>query len=523
MAALAMQLAGWSRLDKVSVALGAALLLAYRGRGLHDALKLPVPRKGEASLSKTVAGAAVCWAADRLVAATLRKIGGQLGRFPSSVATIILGLAGLSGYQMFAGEKAADALLKWMEPGRDFLGKWMLVSIAVPLTSVPMAIEGGSQWLRLGLVTVAGWLFTVSSTALTVKALQPPPKPPPKSADALAEEAFTAAVAAAEVAVQAATLGSYGPYDSAQKALGAHQRRAAAAAAAAVEAAWEQKMVAVGRQWQNINAWGILSGATLLAMPWVGPAPAQCATTIFALLQAQRLPANLVRVGLHPLLICATSSALLCWAVGATRGIGFAASFGQFRTLRGTFAGPGDLLFELMNASLVALGLRVFALRGVLLANLRGVMLGSVVATAGSLFGTVAVGRLLRLTATNSLMLSQRCTSGGFALVVCDILEVPSPMMFLWNIISGLLGGCIGGVLLDQLRCRNRAKRGEYIPRGVAIGASSHATGTASLLQDGEMDTAALASVSLVVCGILHAVAVSVPPVHRALYRLAGR
>ena len=36
---------------------------------------------------------------------------------------------------------------------------------------------------------------------------------------------------------------------------------------------------------------------------------------------------------------------------------------------------------------------------------------------------------------------------GGFALVVCDILSVPAPLMFLFNIVSGLLGGCIGGWL----------------------------------------------------------------------------
>ena len=54
------------------------------------------------------------------------------------------------------------------------------------------------------------------------------------------------------------------------------------------------------------------------------------------------------------------------------------------------------------------------------------------------------------------------------------------------------------------------------------MGAASHATGTASLIASGEAETAAIASVSVVLCGVLHCCAVSFPPLRRLLFALAG-
>ena len=125
---------------------------------------------------------------------------------------------------------------------------------------------------------------------------------------------------------------------------------------------------------------------------------------------------------------------------------------------------------------------------------------GTVASSAGCLFGTVAVGRLLGLTKLNNLMLSQRCTSGGFAMLVCNIIGAPIPLMFLFNLASGLFGGCFGQVLLDKMGYPVDRSNGQRICRGIAMGAASHATGTASLIAAGEQDTAAIASVSIVVC-----------------------
>ena len=85
-------------------------------------------------------------------------------------------------------------------------------------------------------------------------------------------------------------------------------------------------------------------------------------------------------------------------------------------------------------------------------------------------------------------------------MLVCTMLNAPVAIMFMFNLASGLFGGCLGQLLLDKLGLRNDRSSGERICRGIAMGSSSHATGTASLIQSGEEETAAIASVSVVVC-----------------------
>ena len=116
--------------------------------------------------------------------------------------------------------------------------------------------------------------------------------------------------------------------------------------------------LAAERAASNRAAWNSLSAASLVAVPFVGVAPAQFCGTILSLLHAQRVPTRFVRVGAHPLLLCAGAASVLCAVAAHTHAISFEAALDLFRTQNGTFAGPGDTLFELMNASLVALGLQ---------------------------------------------------------------------------------------------------------------------------------------------------------------------
>ena len=468
-------------------------------------MRLPFAKQvgsaAEHPTQKTLFGVAVLWACDKLVGRLLRAIQSP---FPSSVATIFATIGALSALELCAGAKAADEALQALTPGVEYLGKWMLLSIAVPLTSIPLSIASGGQWLRLIAVTVGGWLLTISTTAAVANAFLPRSGLPPHLEK---QQQLLMSKARQWQELDAKRQGKESPNGSV-----AGERDIAADRAA----------LAAVRTTSNRSAWNSLAGVALMALPWVGPAPAQFCTTIVALLQAQRLPRTAVQFGLHPLLVCSCAVSGFCAIAGAMRGSGFEVALSMFRTQRHAFAGPGDLLFELMNASLVALGLRAFGLRRLLLQHLRPIAAGTVASTAGCLFGTVAVGRLLGLVRENNLMLSQRCTSGGFAMLVCNIIGAPIPLMFLFNLSSGLFGGCIGQPLLDKLGFRADKGDNQRICRGIAMGAASHATGTASLIASGEAETAAIASVSVVLCGVLQCCAVSFPPLRRLLFALAG-
>lgn len=307
-------LARLGAVEKIAFAAG-AVALAVNHKGLRDAAKMPFAREGEASSRATAIGVALLWAADRLVGRALRAAGSP---FPSSVATILATWVCFSAAELTAGTAATDSALRALGPGVEFLGKWMLVSIAVPLTSIPLSIRGGGQWLRLVALTVGGWLFTLSSTA-----------------------------AAARLCL-GSTAGDGGP-EPAEEADAAKPDPAAKAAQAAL---------AAERAASNRAAWNNLTAVSLVAVPFVGVAPAQFCGTILSLLHAQRVPTRFVRVGAHPLLLCAGAASALCAVAAHTHAISFEAALDLFRTQNGTFAGPGDTLFELMNASLVALGLQ---------------------------------------------------------------------------------------------------------------------------------------------------------------------
>ena len=313
------------------VVLGAAMLAVHR-RGLAAVVRMPFALStDEEGLPKTAAGAACLWVADKLVAKLLQRMASP---FPSSVATIFAVVAALSSVEVVGGRPAAESCLSFLQPGVTWLGKWMLISIAVPCASIPLAVKDGGQWLRLSMLTAGGWLVSMLSTALVTKAFI--------SADQLLPDK---------------------PVDAAKPtALNSSAKKEKDAAV--------QKL-ATARAATNISAWSAMTALSLICLPAVGPAPLQFCTTILSLLHANRVPAQWVQRGLHPLLVCAATVSGGCALVAASSGITFEASLGSFFTRTKAFGGPGDVLYQHMNAALVALGVRVFSLRYLLLRYLR--------------------------------------------------------------------------------------------------------------------------------------------------------
>jgi hypothetical protein len=295
--------------------IGGAVLLALNRRGLLHAARLPVPQTAgdarEHAAPGTALGVAVLWACDKLVGRLLAAIGSP---FPSSVATIFATVGALSAVEIAAGAAAADAALGALTPAVEFLGKWMLVSIAVPLTSIPLSIASGGQWLRLVAITVGGWIFTISSTAMVSKLFLPRPALP---AAVVKQQASLMAKAQQWKKLDAERLKGSAP--------GAPTPTADATAA-------DKAQLAAQRAFSNRSAWNSLTGLAFLALPYVGPAPAQFCTTILSLLHAQRLPRTVVQFGAHPLLLCAGTASAFCAIAGAMRGVSFETSLAMFRT-----------------------------------------------------------------------------------------------------------------------------------------------------------------------------------------------
>ena len=122
-----------------------------------------------------------------------------------------------------------------------------------------------------------------------------------------------------------------------------------------------------------------------------------------------------------------------------------------------------------------------------------------------------------------------------------QILETSPNLAVASILLTGVYGASLGGIILDAIGikagggvAKDKAGRAEgsreeggeeeeeeedvsFVTRGVAMGASAHAIGTASLMAK-EPDAAAVSSVSLCVAGIVHTVVLSLPSVQKLIH-----
>ena len=84
---------------------------------------------------------------------------------------------------------------------------------------------------------------------------------------------------------------------------------------------------------------------------------------------------------------------------------------------------------------------------------------------------------------------------------------------------SGVYGSVFGHGVTRRLGC----EPGQHhnAPRGLAMGASSHGVGTASLIQKGEQEAAALSSVGMILTGVCHTLLCATPAVRSLVHALA--
>jgi len=91
------------------------------------------------------------------------------------------------------GPERAEAIASALQPAVGFLGRWMTLFLAPPLTMLPVALSSASargttaaQWRRLAAVHACGWVLSCCLSAALASALvarkrPPPPSPPPPS------------------------------------------------------------------------------------------------------------------------------------------------------------------------------------------------------------------------------------------------------------------------------------------------------------------------------------------------------
>ena len=196
---------------------------------------------------------------------------------------------------------------------------------------------------------------------------------------------------------------------------------------------------------------------------------------------------------------------------------------------------------ELMNAAVSALGIRMFEARRVLAEQWRPLLGGAGLTSLGSLFGTAWAAGAAGLPPALGLALAQRSVMSALGMAGAEILGASPNLAVASILLTGVYGASLGPSLLQVLGLGPRPRKpkaggteegmgeggagsepagGDHtVSRGVAMGTSAHAIGTAALMAE-EPDAAAISSVALCVAGIVHTAVLSVPAAQRAVHAL---
>ena len=169
-----------------------------------------------------------------------------------------------------------------------------------------------------------------------------------------------------------------------------------------------------------------------------------------------------------------------------------------FRIPYSRYMNGGQYIHFWLSPATVTLGLALFRQKEVLVRNLKPVMLAGIAGTITALLSTIVLARLLGLDySLTASMLTKSVTTPVALAISEDIGGIPA-LAAAMVVIAGNIGGAFGLQLLTTLNVNNP------LARGMAMGISAHALGTATALRENET-AGALAGVALIVAAILTA------------------
>uniref|UniRef100_A0A6U4TGY6 LrgB-like protein n=1 Tax=Hemiselmis andersenii TaxID=464988 RepID=A0A6U4TGY6_HEMAN len=383
--------------------------------------------------------------------------------FPSAPLGMVLIFLAMTLLQATSEDLTLSTLV-FFGPARDFYKVWVPLFFSAPLVDLPLALNAlpGGEVAKILMVITAGTVFTLLSTAAIVSPLLASTQDASK-----APNKFPPTASAAQSTV---TLTKPTP--------------------------WRLEFVALG-----VSAACFAAGLV---------SPAVVALSVAALQAGKALPQR-VRDVLPPIV---TGASIVCSCLclrGWLLGTGWKSALSAYRAP----GGPGLLLLSQAPPAVVALGFGLFEQRALLKRRLLPIVGGGVCTTFASLVGTVFFARLAGLPKAVCLGLAPRFITLPIALPIAEALGAASAVTAMSVVLEGIVGANFGFTLLNAFRVK------DPVARGISIGASSHALGTAQAYAD-EPESGPSSAVTFLLCGILASCLVQVPAVRALLLAAAG-
>ena len=167
--------------------------------------------------------------------------------------------------------------------------------------------------------------------------------------------------------------------------------------------------------------------------------------------------------------------------------------------IRGDQYQPGrELMTLLLGPATVALAVPLYRHRRLLVTYWTSIALGIVCGSVATIATVVLFARWASLDRMLVLAVAPKSVTTPVAIDIARILGTNMSITAVLVVSTGMVGAIVGPRVLTALRISNP------IARGVAIGTTSHATGTAAILQEGETQ-GAMSAVAMALTAIFTA------------------
>lgn len=155
-----------------------------------------------------------------------------------------------------------------------------------------------------------------------------------------------------------------------------------------------------------------------------------------------------------------------------------------------------DLLSYLLTPATVCLAIPMFKQLRLLKDNMVAVLVSITVGSLCSMLSILVMGKLMGLTGEHIATLLPKSITTAIGMGVSEEAGGIVTLTVVSIVITGILGNMLGEAIMKLLHITHP------IAKGLALGTSAHAVGTAKALELGEIE-GAMSSLSIVVAGVL--------------------
>lgn len=168
-----------------------------------------------------------------------------------------------------------------------------------------------------------------------------------------------------------------------------------------------------------------------------------------------------------------------------------------------TYASGSYSISFLLTPATICLAVPLYEQFNLLKKHWKAVIAGIVSGVVSSLVCILLLSQLFRFDHQTYVTFLPKSITTAIGMGVAEELEGYVPLAVVVIVITGVLGNVIAEGVLKFFKIE------EPIAKGIAIGSSSHAVGTAKAMEIGPVE-GAMSSLSIVVCGILTVIGASV-------------